>query len=203
MKNICYIIGAGEYFDSPTPALEDFVICADGGYTSAISHGVRCDLLIGDFDSLGDIPTDIEILRHPVEKDDTDMRLCYLEGISRGYTNFAIYGGTGGSLDHTLANISLLSEISQNGGYATLHGDGYIIECISDSTRRFTGSPSQRISVFAYGGVAKGVSIKGLKYEAENITLSPFYSLGVSNSFTEKEAEISVSDGTLIIYRQI
>ena len=203
MKNTCYIIGAGEYFDSPSPKKDDLVICADGGYSSAISHGVRCDLLIGDLDSLVEAPACVETLRHPVEKDDTDTRLCYLEGLARGYKNFAIYGGTGGSLDHTLANLSLLCEIAESDCYATLHGDGYIVECLHNGRRTFTGKPSHRVSVFAFGADARGVSIKGLKYDADNITLSPSYALGVSNSFIGGEAEISVSDGTLLIYREI
>lgn len=203
MKNTCYIIGAGEYFDSPNPTLDDFVICADGGYASAISHGVRCDLLIGDFDSLGEVPAGVEIVRHKVEKDDTDTRLAYLEGLARGYKSFAIYGGTGGSPDHTLANICLLSEIAENGGYATLHGDGYIIECLCSGKRTIDGRCSGRVSIFAFGGVAQGVSIKGLKYEAEGVTLTPSYPLGVSNSFVGKDVEISVENGTLIIYREV
>lgn len=202
MKNTCYIIGAGEYFDSPSPSDNDFVICADGGYSAAISHGVRCDLLIGDFDSLDTLPPCIETVRHPVEKDDTDMRLAYLEGLGRGYRNFAIYGGTGGSLDHTLANICLLAEIAEGGCFASLHGDGYIIECLHNGRRRLESRASGRVSIFAFGGVAHGVSIKGLKYEAENITLTPSYALGVSNYFVSKEAEILVEDGTLIIYRE-
>ena len=203
MKSTCYIIGAGEYFDSPSPKKNDLVICADGGYTSAISHGVRCDLLIGDLDSLEEAPVDVELLRHPVEKNDTDTRLAYLEGLARGYRNFAIYGGTGGLLDHTLANLSLLCEIAEGGCGAMLYGDGYVIESLHNGSCIFSGAPPRRVSIFAFGGAAFGVSIKGLKYEADNITLSPSYALGVSNSFVGKEVQISVKDGTLLIFREV
>ena len=41
------------------------------------------------------------------------------------------------------------------------------------------------------------------KYEAENLTLSPDFPLGVSNSFTDKECEIEVRDGVLLVMREI
>ena len=76
---ICYIVGAGEFFGSFTPKKDDLVIAADGGYEALSSRGIRCDLLIGDMDSIKKIPGGVEILKHKVEKDETDMHLAYLE----------------------------------------------------------------------------------------------------------------------------
>ena len=56
-KKICYIFGAGSFFDDkPSPAAEDCVIAADGGYRYTQELGVTPDLIIGDFDSLGKAP---------------------------------------------------------------------------------------------------------------------------------------------------
>ena len=62
------------------------------------------------------------------------------------------------------------------------------------------GKSGATVSVFAFGGFASGVNVKGLKYEAKNVTLDPAASLGVSNSFTESgEGEISVESGALLV----
>ncbi len=200
MNKTCYIIGAGDYFGSPSPKMEDLVICADGGYTSAISHGVRCDLLIGDLDSLKWAPQGVELMRHPIEKDETDTHLAYLEGVRRGYTDFSIYGGTGGSLDHTLANISLLLNARKHGHTMRLYGDGCVMQCLLNESYNFTGRTGARVSIFALGGEARGITIEGLKYTGQDLTLSPDFALGVSNEFNCQEASITVRDGAVLLY---
>ncbi len=201
----CYIVGAGDFSGCPEPNEDDFVIAADGGYEALIRHVVRCDLLIGDFDSLSELPpaAQLETVKYPVEKDDTDTFLAYKLGVERGYTRFRIYGGTGGRGDHTFANICLLHHAALAGHEATLHSDGWVYRVIKDGTITLFGNPGEHLSVFAVGGEAQGVSIAGAKYEAKDITLTPDYPLGVSNSFTDTECKISVRDGALLLMYQV
>ena len=200
---ICYIVGAGEFYGSFKPCGDDLVIAADGGYESLTKRNIRCDVLIGDMDSLEKIPSGPEILRHRVEKDETDMHLAYLEGQKRGYTEFMLYGGVGGRPDHTFANYCLLSYIKENGGCARLIDNGYIAYVIKNESVHVTGNEGDGISVFAFGGDAYGISVKGLYYELDSGTLTPSFPLGVSNHFTEKEGVISVRDGMLLIIQKI
>ena len=133
----------------------------------------------------------------------SDMHLAYLEGKNRGYSEFILYGGVGGRPDHTFANYCLLSYIRSDGATAVLHGDGNIAFVIKNEATRVMGKQGNHISVFAFGGKAEGVFIKGLCYGLENGSLSPSFPLGVSNSFTDTEGEISVSRGTLLIISEI
>ncbi len=201
--SICYIVGAGEFFGNFTPNENDLVIAADGGYATLKKLGIRCDVLIGDMDSLEKIPDGIEILRHKVEKDETDMHLAYLEGRNRGFSKFSIYGGVGGRPDHTFANYCLLSYIKNEGRNATLVGDGYIAYTIKNEVTRVRGKAGDGISIFAFGGDCGGVSVKGLYYELDGGNLSPSFPLGISNHFTENEAEISAERGTLLVIQKI
>ncbi|MDE7272402.1 MAG: hypothetical protein K2N95_04970, partial [Lachnospiraceae bacterium] len=57
----------------------------------------------------------------------------------------------------------------------------------------------KRISVFAFGGDAYGVSEKGLKYLLDNVTVALEFPIGVSNEFTGEDAEIEVKNGMLLI----
>ena len=70
----CYIICGG-----PEPCMSAeisegaFIICADSGYDKALQAGTKPDLILGDFDSLENpLPDNIETMRSPVHKDDTD-----------------------------------------------------------------------------------------------------------------------------------
>ena len=55
------------------------------------------------------------------------------------------------------------------------------------------------MSVFAFGGDAKGVTIKGGKYQAENVTLTMDNPTAVSNSFIGEKVRISVESGSLLV----
>ena len=68
----------------------------------------------------------------------------------------------------------------------------------SDSLRLF-GEVGSRVSVFAWGGEAHGVTLLGMKYPLNSATLSPSVALGVSNQLSDSTAEITVSDGVLTI----
>ena len=82
------------------------------------------DLLLGDFDSLTEVPDFAHIHRVPVEKDDSDMMLAIKEGLSRGERTFHLYGGMGGARsDHTLANMQSLLYLACHGAQGWLYGD--------------------------------------------------------------------------------
>ena len=197
--SICYIVGAGDFEGGFTPLECDTVIAADGGYDNLLRHGIRCDLLIGDLDSISDIPASVKTQRHPVRKDETDMHLSYLEGAKRGYSEFVIYGGTGGREDHTFANYSLLLYAKERGHNATLVGTKNVTRVVKNEKISLRGERGKHLSVFAFSTEAKGVDIKGAEYEAEGITLTPSFPLGASNLFCEGEVTVSVEDGILLV----
>ncbi|MCH5263422.1 MAG: thiamine diphosphokinase [Lachnospiraceae bacterium] len=201
MKNaICYIIGAGENYGLDfTPTTEDFVIAADAGIRYLEQRGFTADLVIGDFDSLNDIPVHPNTKELNPEKDDTDMLAAVREGIKSGYSVFHIYCGMGGRIDHTIANIQILAYLSQNGMQGFLFGKDIVITAITNRKMSFNKVPSSYISVFSHTEKSEGVYLQGLKYELNNATLTNTFPLGVSNEFIGKEGSVSVAAGTLLI----
>ncbi len=195
----CAIVGAGDFFPEHFKKESyDFIIAADGGWQSLREIGVRPNIVIGDFDS-SDMPPDIPTLRHKVEKDETDMHLAFLEGVRLGYKKFYVHGGTGGRDDHTFANYCLLLFAKRQKKEMYLIGKTSRSFVIENESVTLYGAPGNTFSVFALGGEASGVYIAGAKYEAADATLRPEFPLGVSNSFTESPAQISVSSGALLI----
>ena len=63
--NICYLVGAGNFNSLFSPDESDLVIAADGGYDSLVKNGIRCDVLLGDLDSIKEVPEKKEIIRFP------------------------------------------------------------------------------------------------------------------------------------------
>ena len=198
----CYIFGAGKY-DKLCPNAADIesglIIAADGGYKRAKSMGFSPDLLVGDFDSLHFVPEGIETLRHPKDKDKTDMMLAAEEGLRRGCRRFVIYGGLGGRLDHTIANIQLLSFLSGHSAIGYLVSGKTTLTVIRDRGLRFDKSFRGTVSVFCLGEKAVGVTLSDLKYPLLNATVSGDFPIGVSNAFTGSEAKVVVKSGTLLV----
>lgn len=247
---ICYLYGAGSYYTDgmAAPSDDDYIIAVDGGYNFLNDRHIFPHLIVGDFDSIDKkntgilSGTHIPIISFPPEKDYTDMYLASAEGIKCGYTDFIIYGGCGGRIDHTLSNISLLAHLAAAGCHAYLVANGYVITAVKDSSLAvtedgniitagaasikkapsmslpFDAMPSKAlpfralpfkaknngyISVLSHSDISRGVTISGLKYEADDITITNTMVLGTSNEFCGRNALVSVESGTLIILIQI
>lgn len=198
--SICYLVGAGVFYGQISLCDGDMIIAADGGYDSLVRRGYVPNVIVGDFDSLkSDLPEGVRTIRHPKEKDETDMFLAYAEGVRLGYTEFVMLGATGGRLDHTYANLSLLLRAKEQGHNVTVIDGGGIIICLKNESVTLAGNAGAVFSVFAMGGAAHGVCISGAKYEVSDVTITPDFPIGVSNEFVEGDAKISVSDGALLV----
>ena len=195
----CIIFCAAEFDKLAAPIEEgDYVLAADGGLAHLEKAGLKPDGIIGDFDSLGYVPTGAEVF--PVEKDDTDAMLAARKGLELGFREFYFYGSLDGPrLDHTIANFQTLQFLADRGATGYLIGNDYIITVVKDGKITFPAGWDGILSVFCIGTDAEGVNIRGLHYELEKGTLSAGFPLGVSNHFTGAEAGVSVEKGSLLV----
>jgi thiamine pyrophosphokinase len=200
MNKKCYIVGAGDNSGTNFSKREnEYVIAADGGLEKLKELGIAPDIIMGDFDSLGYIPKGDNVIRYQVKKDDTDMMLAVKKALALGAQSLEIFGGTGGRVDHTIANIQTMLYASQKGAYVKMTDKQNIYYVITDNKIILKAKESGIFSVFAVGGNAYNVEIKGAEYVAAGIDLGPNQPMGVSNSYIGNEVEISVEKGSLLI----
>ena len=198
MDRICHVVGGGDFFkDRFCPKKDDLVIAADAGYEFLKNLGVTPHITIGDFDSLGFVPNAKRIVL-PTVKDDTDTGFAVKWAYDQGFRRFELHGCTGGRVDHTLANVQTIANLSRLGCDVRMHGENEIYYALTSGSLCFDQTAYGTISVFAHGGVAN-VSIQGLEYELDRATLDPFFPLGVSNSFAARQSVITVHSGTALI----
>lgn len=198
MERICCIIGAMEPGELILPS-GSLVIAADGGLAHLERRGLAPDLIVGDFDSLGRVPAGANVIRHPVEKDDTDMMLAVRTGLDRGCRRFLLYGGLGGRLDHAYANLQTLGWLADHGGQGWLLGGGLAASAVRNGRLDFAPGRRGTVSVFCPNGEARGVDLTGLYYPLRDAVLTSGFPLGVSNQFTGQAASVSVREGTLLV----
>lgn len=200
-NRICYVVGAMSLSLSlrPCPAPGDYVIAADRGYDSLMAYGVNPDLVVGDFDSLGEVPNHPNVIQLPAEKDDTDMVFALRQGLDLGYRRFVMLGGVGGRLEHTLGNLQLLDWLASQGAQGFLAGEKTVATAVRSGTLTFPAAMSGYLSVLCNSGTARGVTLRGLKYPLERYTMTGSFPLGVSNQFLGQPASVSVEDGCLLL----
>ena len=203
MEPICYIVGAAPTEALPEVREGDFLIAADRGYDALRRAGIAPDLIMGDFDSLGYTPEGENVLPHSPIKDDTDLLLAIRWAMERGWRRFVIYGALGGKrLDQTVASFQTLRFLAVHGAKGRLVGDGWNVALLQNGALRFPSTASGWLSLFVSGEEARGVTLRGLKYELTDAALTCGMPLGVSNEFLGCEARIAVADGALFVLWQ-
>ncbi len=200
----CFIFGSAKIESYEYLRNIDFsdslIICADGGMLHAQNLGIECDVWLGDGDSL--ISPEIcakEKISFPVKKDKTDTDLAVELALERGYTDITILGGIGGRLDQEFSHFCLLKKIADRGAVGRL-----VDECntVTIKNQSFKVYPDGRqyISFFPYGGNVENFSVKGLKYEAEGMTLECGKAQASSNSFVgDNYGEVTFDKGSVLV----
>lgn len=179
---------------------DDFIVCADSGYSFAKKAGLTPNLIIGDFDSLKEeLPQSTEVVKLNTHKDDTDTEHCVMECIRRGYKDFLLLGSIGGRTDHTFANIATLAFLSEYNYNGIARNNGEEIRILKEGSYEMNNKKGLIFSVFPYGCESVNVTYKGAEYMLNNKTLTYNVSRGISNVFVDDEAEITINRGRAIL----
>ena len=178
----------------------DFIICADAGYKFVLENNIKPNLIVGDFDS-APCPdnADCEIIKLPTHKNDTDLQFAINLALEKGYNSFILTGVTGGRLDHTLATVSTLIDLTDNCENCFVWDLNTKLFVVDKSLTINKPDYDCYFSVFAVTESAKGVCISGAEYPLENATLVNSYPLGVRNEFKDDKAQISLKSGKLLV----
>lgn len=204
---ICALVGATDFnavdFQAAYEAgLFDCVIAVDGGFAHLEAIGVKPDMAVGDFDSLGYVPNARRVAKYPAEKDASDMELAMQKAVNFHYDDLVIYGGIGGRLDHTIANMQLFAKYSEQGSTVTAVADSFAIRFLTgpDVFDLPEGIDAGTVSVFSLNDCAQGVIETGLAYSFNDEPLTNRSTRGLSNELTGKAATVAVESGTLCVF---
>ncbi len=176
---------------------DDFIICADSGYESALKLKIEPDILLGDMDSIKNIPSDIKKITFKAEKDETDTELALLYAKEQGFREVIILGALGGKRrDHSFANILLLKKAYDLGINAKLYSENeqvYILcgkHCIVKKENMF-------LSLFpVFEDVT--ITLKGTKYPLCKEKIPAGSIRGISNEIVDEKAKIETDRCVLV-----
>ena len=179
---------------------EEVVIAADKGYEFALKQGIITEIVIGDFDS-STMPTNLNVLKLNVEKNETDGQEALSYAIKKGYDEIAIYGISGGRLDHEMGNLSLLKSGEEQGVSMVGKEDDVDIYFKSKGKYAFKTQKGKEFSIITFmedSIISNGI---GVKYPIDDLRLSS-NSLGraISNVAIKDEISFEVLEGGVLIF---
>lgn len=180
----------------------DEVVAVDAGLKHLEKINVTPNLAIGDFDSLGYTPENVNVKKYPSHKDASDMELALSYVKNSGHNSVVVFGALGNRLDHTLANLQVFSHYSELGIRVSVVGVSEELTFLTGpSSKTFDKTATGYVSIIAMNDEVVGLFERGLKWEVENGHLTSRTSLGLSNEFKGHPSEISVEKGTILIHR--
>lgn len=185
----------------------ELVIAVDAGMDFFYRTGWRPDVILGDFDSVkGEAlayfrsQSEIEICQLNPVKDDTDTEAGIWEALRRGASQIVILGATGTRLDHVLGNIRLLGIGLERKVPISLVDKHNRIRLIDHPvTIRRDEQFGDYISLIPYTEYVGHLTLRGLKYEVSDFCMGGSNARGVSNEITAEQAEITFTEGILLL----
>lgn len=188
----------------------DKVIAADGGSILADHLGLVPDLVIGDLDSADPTLVErweaqgVETRRYGhTTKSETDTELAVMAAVEWLHgqpSTIYLLGATGGRLDHTLANILLLTHPLLAGidlRVITETQEAFLAK--PGQWTRVAGQPGDLMSLLPVGADAGGILLEGFVYPLQRETLLKGSGRGVSNEIATPGARLWLDSGQLLV----
>ncbi len=183
----------------------DLVIAADGGSGHCQTLGIIPDVLIGDLDSTSkDLIQEWQnagalVVRHPAQKDETDLELALLHAQAEGASEIIVYGAVGGRLDMTFGNLLLLAHPELNCPVTLICSGEEVRALRPGESLVLHGAPSDIVSLLSLGPGESRIRTEGLEYPLEDEDLGFGLTRGISNQMAAEQAVIQLEKGLLVV----
>lgn len=177
------------------------VVCCDGAAAALYAFGREPDRIVGDLDSL---PADFKVrfadrLEHIAEQESNDLSKAFGYCRRTGCKNIVILGATGKREDHTLGNLSLLSEYNrQIPGVKIVTDYGYFT--IAAKSGEFTSVRGMQISIISLDGEVE-VTSRNLKYPMNKLKLRRWYQATLNEALGDTFYLEFPAGNELLLYR--
>ncbi|MCE7858532.1 MAG: thiamine diphosphokinase [Chloroflexi bacterium CFX2] len=182
----------------------DYILCADGGTRHALDLGLTPNIVIGDLDSVTYEERrkmeemGVEVLEFSRDKNETDLELVINHALTLNSSQILILAALGGRMDHTLANITLLSNL-QLATFNIRLADGVEELFFCRDQAQVEGRSGDIVSLIPWQGEVTGVFTENLRWHLHHETLYPDKTRGISNEMTAEVATITIQSGLLLI----
>lgn len=175
----------------------DKIYCTDGAFHFLEENKIAPDLIIGDFDSIKNLPENIPNIHTP-NQEFTDFEKALEIIVTQGFKKVAVFAANGLEQDHFLGNLTTALKYKKQ-IKITFFDDKQTYYFI-DSPFVLNNVLNKTISLFPFPKTKK-VESKGLQYPLNGMNLSiKNYKIGTRNKAIENSIEISFEKGNLLVF---
>lgn len=176
----------------------EMIVCCDGSTRSLVEHGMIPDAIVGDMDSL-----DKELASEFADRifidgnqETNDLTKAVEWCRKSGYNDIIILGATGKREDHSVGNISLLTEYSKYAKVQMITDNGIFLP-FHESCRIETFK-GQQISVFSVNTETE-ITSEGLRFPLVKRRLKNWWEATLNES-TGTSVELEFRGGPLLVF---
>jgi len=197
MKKIALFLNGEKPQNIPDLTAYAGIYSVDGAFHYLKELGIKPDLIMGDFDSIEQLPMDIGHIHTP-DQNFTDFEKALKIIIEQGFKIVDVFAANGLEQDHFLGNMS--TALKYNKQIKLSFYDDRQKYYFLNKRSSITGVKDKTISLFPFPK-AKGVSSTGLKYPLKDDNLSMKKNIiGTRNIAIEDEISIRFAKGQLLIF---
>lgn len=190
----------------------DRLFAVDKGLEYVMALGLAPDYVIGDFDTVdANVLRTFEIgegkgrvERHPARKDETDTELAVWKAMEEDAGCITLLGATGSRLDHVFANVGLLCQTIERGIDMQIVDETNRIR-ILDGEYKPTVEITKRqqlgtyISLIPLTDLVEGVTLEGVVYPVQDLTIVRGSSRTVSNEIASEKMQMTIKKGQVLL----
>jgi thiamine pyrophosphokinase len=202
MSETTVILANGKFpeHDNPVGILKNAarIICCDGSAGPLLEFGLEPTAIVGDCDSLESkiIEKYGSLIYRIPEQETNDLSKSVKWCFERGFMEIVILGATGKREDHTIGNISLLTEFAKSVNVKMVTDTGIFYPLLKSS--RIDSNPGQNISIFSIDPQTE-ISTSGLKYPLVQRRLKNWWEATLNEAISSSFS-LDFTGGPLIVY---
>ena len=196
-QNKIFLLLNGE-IPKELPNLSNYdIVCAtDGAYKFLKEQGITPTFISGDFDSLENLPKDVELIHTP-NQDFTDFDKILEILFNKGFKTIDVFGASGKEQDHFLGNLNTAIQWKNKLNLTFFDNHSYYF--LADTHTEILNCKGKIISLIPFPE-AKDITTKGLQYTLNKEDLIFGKRIGTRNKASGNKVEISFTTGELFIF---
>ena len=177
---------------------DNVIVCCDGSVESLVNAGYIPDAIVGDMDSISPELKSRFDDRIFIDKnqDTNDLTKAVTWCSEMGYKDIVIVGATGKREDHTIGNISLLTEYAEKVNVILVTDTGILRPFLKSS--EISSFPGQQVSIFSIDPETE-ITSHGLRYPLSRTKLKNWW-VATLNEATGDSFSLEFSNGRVIVY---
>ncbi|QOD60518.1 thiamine diphosphokinase [Polaribacter haliotis] len=195
-KNVFLLLNGEAPTKLPNLSKYDIICATDGAYQYLKNNNITPDFISGDFDSILDIPNDVEVISTPNQNfTDFDKILQIL--FEKGFYNIDVFGASGKEQDHFLGNLHTALQWKEKLKLTFFDNFGYYF--LAETETKVKDCLDKTVSLFPFPK-ASNITTKGLQYPLNNEDLDFCKRIGTRNKAIKGNIKITFKTGDLFIF---